>query len=61
MTVRDMIDRMIAGIQSGELRGSDPVSTDLLQEDNLSVAEYMAGKYKIERGSEQNDKGKAIE
>ena len=24
MTVRDMIDRLMAGIQSGELRGSDP-------------------------------------
>lgn len=61
MTVRDLIDRLISGIQSGKLRGSDPVPANLLQEENLSVAEYLAGKYKIERGSEQNDKGKAIE
>ena len=25
MTIRDLIDRLLAGIQSGELRGSDPV------------------------------------
>lgn len=47
MTVRDLIDRLIAGIQSGELCGSDPVPSDLFQEENLSVTEYLAGKYKI--------------
>lgn len=47
MTVRDLIDRLIAGIQSGELHGSDPVPADLFQEENLSVAEYLAGKCNI--------------
>ena len=47
MTVRDLIDRLIAGIQSGEFRGSDPVSEDLFQDENLSVTEYLAGKYNI--------------
>ena len=46
MTVRDLIDRLIAGIQSGELRGSDPVPTDIL-DDNKTVLEYLAGKYVI--------------
>lgn len=47
MTVRDLIDRLIAGIQSGELRGSDPVPADILEEDNKTVLEYLAGKYRI--------------
>lgn len=47
MTVRDMIDRLMAGIQSGELRGSDPVPADILEEDNKTVLEYLAGKYRI--------------
>ena len=47
MTVRDLIDRLIAGIQSGELRGSDQVPADILEEDNKSVLEYLAGKYRI--------------
>ena len=32
MTVRDLIDRLMDGIQSGELRGSDPVPADILEE-----------------------------
>lgn len=47
MTVRDLIDRLMSGIQSGELRGSDPVPADILEEDNKSVLEYLAGKYGI--------------
>ena len=45
MTVRDLIDRLMVGIQSGELRGSDPVPADILEEDNRSVFEYLAEKY----------------
>lgn len=47
MTVRDLIDRLMSGIQSGELRGSDPVPADILEEDNKTVLEYLAGKYGI--------------
>lgn len=47
MTVRDLIDRLMAGIQSGELRGSDPVPADILDEDNKTVLEYLAVKYGI--------------
>ena len=47
MTVRDLIDRLMTGIQSGELRGSDPVPADILEENNKSVFEYLAEKYGI--------------
>ena len=47
MTVRELIDRIMAGIQSGELRGSDSVPADILEDDNKSVLEYLAGKYGI--------------
>ena len=47
MTVRDLIDRLMDGIRSGELRGSDPVPADILEEDNKSVFEYLAEKYGI--------------
>ena len=47
MTVRDLIDRLMSGIQSGELRGSDPVPADILEEDNKTVLEYLAEKYDI--------------
>lgn len=50
MTVRDLIDRLLVEIQSGELKGSDPVPADLLEDSVLehkSVAEYVAEKYGI--------------
>lgn len=55
MTVRDLIDRLIAGIQSGELHGSDPVPAEIFQDENLSVVEYLAGKYKIGGGDGDGD------
>lgn len=47
MTVRDLIDRLMVGIQSGELRSSDSVPADILEEDGVSVLEYIAEKYGI--------------
>lgn len=47
MTVRDLIDRLMDGIQSGEFRGSDPVPADIMEEDGMSVLEYIADKYGI--------------
>ena len=47
MTVRDLVDRLMDGIQSGELHGSDPVPADILEENNKSVFEYLAEKYGI--------------
>lgn len=56
MIVRDLIDRLLAGIQSGELRGSDPVTPDILEDDVLDrcgVTEYIAKKYGME-GDDQD-------
>ena len=47
MTVRDLVDRLMDGIQSGELHGSDPVPADILEEGGMSVLEYIAEKYGI--------------
>lgn len=47
MTVRDLIDRLMDGIQTGDLRGSDPVPADILEEDGMSVLEYISDKYGI--------------
>ena len=56
MTVRDLVDRLMDGIQSGELHGSDPVPADILEEDNKSVLEYIAEKYGIREDDGGNDK-----
>ena len=47
MTVRELIDRLLARIQNGELRGSDPVPEDLLDDEHLDAAEYIARKFNI--------------
>lgn len=53
MTVRNLIDRLLVEIQSGDLKGSDPVPADLFEDDVLErygVAEYIAKKYGMEGG-----------
>lgn len=55
MTVRDLIDRLLVEIQSGELKGSDPVPADLLEDSALErygVTEYIAEKYRMEGGDQ---------
>lgn len=55
MTVRDLIDRLLVEIQSGELKGSDPVPADILADDVLErygVTEYIAKKYGMEGGDQ---------
>ena len=47
VTVRELIDRLYTLIQAGELRGSDPVPEDLLDDKHLDAEEYIAGKYNI--------------
>ena len=47
VTVRELIDRLFARIQNGELKGSDPVPADLLDDEHLDAAEYLARKYGI--------------
>ena len=47
VTVRELIDRLFVRIQNGELRGSDPVPADLLDDEHLDAAEYIARKFNI--------------
>ena len=58
MTVQELIGRLFDRIQSGELKGSDPVPADLLADSVLErygVAEYVARKYGIGEGDEHGD------
>lgn len=55
MIVRDLIDRLLAGVQSGDFRGDDPVPAELLEDSVLErhgVAEYIAKKYRMEGGDQ---------
>ena len=61
MTVRELIDRLLARIQNGELRGSDPVPEDLLDDEHLDAAEYLARKYGIRSGADGDNKGTPAE
>lgn len=56
MTVRELIDRLLARIQNGELRGSDPVPEDLLDDEHLDAAEYLARKYGIRGDADESGK-----
>ena len=58
MTVQELISRLFDRVQSGELKGSDPVPADLLEDNVLehkSVAEYMAEKYGIGEDGNERD------
>ena len=56
VTVRELIDRLFARIQNGELRGSDPVPEDLLDDEHLDAAEYLARKYGIRGDADESGK-----
>lgn len=56
VTVRELIDRLFARIQAGELRGSDPVPADLLDDEHLDAAEYLARKYGIRGDTDGQDR-----
>ena len=53
VTVRELIDRLLARIQSGELKGSDLVPGDLLDDEHLDAAEYLARKYGIRSDADE--------
>ena len=55
ITVRELIDRLLCELQSGELKGSDPVPDNFLQDGHISAAEYFARKYNI-RGDADGQK-----
>ena len=50
MLIRELIDYLVAEMESGRLQGSDPVPMELvhrIEDGHLDVAEYLAGKFKI--------------
>ena len=55
MTVHELIDMFFARIQSGELRGDDPVPDNLLEDRHLDLAEYLAQKYSIGSDADGQD------
>ncbi len=55
MTVRELIDRLFARIQSGEIRGDDSVPENLLEDRHLDPAEYLAQKYSIGSDADGQD------
>ena len=46
-TFRDLLDRIMAGVNSGESMMQDPVPEGFLQDGHIDMAEYIAGKYRI--------------
>lgn len=46
-TFRDLLDRIIEGVNSGKFMMNDPVPEGFLQDGHISVAEYLADKYDV--------------
>lgn len=47
MTVAELFDRLLEGLESGRLSGNEPVPPELLEERHEDLAEYLARKYNI--------------
>lgn len=58
-TFRDVVDRIMQGIQNGDFVMSDPVPEGFLQSGHIGVAEYIADKYDIRGDADGHDKGTA--
>lgn len=46
-TFRDLLDRIIEGVNSGEIMMNDPVPEGFFEDGHIDVARCIAGKYKI--------------
>lgn len=46
-TFRDLVDRIMQGIQNGDFVMSDPVPEGFLQDGHIDVTKYIADKYDI--------------
>lgn len=53
-TFRDVVDRIMQGIQNGDFVMSDPVPEGFLQDGHIDVTKYIADKYDI--GGDGDDK-----
>ena len=47
MTVAELFDCLLEGLESGRLQGDEPVSPEMLEDMHEDPAEYIAWKYGI--------------
>lgn len=47
MTVAELFDRLLEGLESGRLQGDEPVSPEMLEDRHEDPVEYLARKYGI--------------
>lgn len=47
MTVAELFDRLLEGLESGRLQGDEPVSPELFEDRHEDPVEYLARKYDI--------------
>ena len=47
MTVAELFDILLEGLESGRLQGDDPVSPEILEDMHEDSVEYIAWKYGI--------------
>ena len=47
MTVAELFDRLLEGLESGRLQGDEPVSLELFEGKHEDPVEYIARKYGI--------------
>lgn len=47
MTVAELFDRLLEGLESGRLQGDEPVPPELLEGRYEDLVEYLARKYGI--------------
>lgn len=59
MTIRDLIDYLLAEVGSGRLHGSDAVPAELIRlidDGHIDAAEYLDGKCNIKEGADASAK-----
>ena len=55
MTIAELFDLLLEGLESGKLQGDEPVSTEMLEDMHEDPVEYLARKYGI--GSDADGQG----
>lgn len=47
MTVAELFDRLLEGLESGRLQGDEPVTQEMFEDRHEDPVEYLARKYGI--------------
>ena len=55
MTVAELFDILLEGLESGRPQGDEPVSTELLEDRHEDPVEYLARKYGIGSDADGQD------